>query len=431
MNQPGTDRKVRLQHQLKLQSMQIERVLDRHNVSAQVAGGSVEPRSIIFDLQTQLVTGWDRLREVKQELMAALGVANVEMRQENGRFHIQVARPQDPPVALLDLLEAMPDFDPATAVLGLAEDGRPVLLDFAADQLPHMLLVGQPGAGKTALLRTLAVSLALTSRQSQVQLVVVDPRHDRRARVDPLLAPLDYLPHMLAPLTVGPDETADLLNFLVGEMSYRLRQQTRLPAIVVLIDRADWLLNQGDAAIADTIMQLAQRGEAAGIHLVLSVRSAADPALANMLKANLPVRLVGQVPDANAARTATDLAYSQAEYLLGEGDFLAVANGSATHFQAAFLDDYELHLVLEQLYNRQPPPLLAQPFVAYLPAEAQTAASHAFVRDEADLWLDELAGDQEVYEPPMVNLSYQAVDNDEDEDDDTFLAFDAWGESLE
>jgi DNA segregation ATPase FtsK/SpoIIIE, S-DNA-T family len=366
--QPGTDRKVRLQHQLKLQSMQIERVLDRHNVSAQVAGGSVEPRSIIFDLQTHLATGLDRLREVKQELMMALGVADVELRQDNDRFHIQVARPEDPPVALLDVLEAMPDIAPVTAVLGLAEDGRPVLLDFATEQLPHMLLVGEPGAGKTTLLRTLAVSLALTSRQSQLQLVIVDPCAGEQIRIDPLLEPLDYLPHMLAPLTVGLAETADLLNFLVAEMRYRIGQRIDLPAIAVLVDRADWLLDQGSTEVRDAIMQLAQRGETAGIHLVLSVQAADDPALSNMLKANLPVRLVGQVTDAHAARVATGLAYSQAELLLGEGDFLAVAKGNATHFQAAFLDDYELHLVLERLYTRQAR-LLAQPLAA-LPEQA-------------------------------------------------------------
>lgn len=380
VNQSRTDRKVRLEHQLKLQSIQIERVLDRHDVQAQVAGGSVEPRSIIFDLQAHLVTGIDRLREVKQELMMALGVANVELRQENGRFHIQVARPEDPPVALLDLLTVMPDFAPGTAVLGLAEDGRPVVLDFATQQLPHMLIVGEPEAGKTALLRTMAVSLAMTSRQSQVQLAVIDPHFDELARVDPLLSPLDYLPHMMAPLTVGLDETSQLLNFLVGEMKYRSGRQVVWPTIALFIDRADWLLREGGPAVRDAITQLAQRGEAAGIHLVLAVSAVDDPALTNMLKVNLPVRLVGQVADAAAARSATGLAYSQAEYLLGQGDFLAVAEGSVTHFQAAFLDDYELHLVLNQLYERQAPPLLAQPLTAVLPPPD----SYHFVREEAD-----------------------------------------------
>ncbi|MFO7538278.1 MAG: FtsK/SpoIIIE domain-containing protein [Chloroflexota bacterium] len=359
-------------------------------------------------VQTHLATGLDRLREVKQELMMALGVTDVELRQENGRFHIQVARHEDPPVALLDLLEAIPDFAPATAVLGLAEDGRPVLLDFAAEQLPHMLLIGESGAGKTALLRTLAVSLSLTSRQSQVQLVIVDPHASDQARIDPLLEPLDYLPHMLAPLTVGLAETANLLNFLVAEMGYRSRQQIRLPAIAVLVDQAGWLLDQGGPEVQDALMQLAQRGETAGIHLVLSVQDAEDPALSNVLKANLPVRLVGQVADANAARTATGMAYSQAEQLLGQGDFLAVAAGQATHFQAAFLDDYELHLVLERLYEQRPPPLLAQPVSAVLPAEA----SQRFVRDD------------------LMRSPVEEAEPAPDEDEEEFLAFDAWGESL-
>lgn len=416
MKQSDTGRTVRLQHQLKLQSMQIERVLDRHNVVAQVAGGSVEPRSIIFDLQTHLATGLDRLREIKQELMLALGVTDVEVRQENGRFHIQVARPQNPPVALLDLMETMPEVGPVTAVLGLAEDGRPVILDFTTPRLPHMLLLGEPGAGKTALLRTLAVSLALTSRQSQLQLAIIEPHAIDEARLDPLLEPLDYLPHMLAPLTVGPAETAELFQFLVSEMNYRAQQRITLPAIVILIDRADWLLNQSDPTIRDAIVQLAQRGAASSMHLIISMQDVADQSLDSMLRASLPVRLVGQVANADAARVATGLAYSQAEHLLGQGDFLAVAQGQATHFQAAFLDDYELHLVLEQLYTSINPPLLAQPIPAALPAYAATPQH--FVRDTAVISITPQA------QLPITEFDEQ--DDEIDEEDDEFLAFGAW-----
>jgi DNA segregation ATPase FtsK/SpoIIIE-like protein len=412
VNRPGTDRKERLQHQLKLQSIQIERVLQRHDVSAQVAGGSVQPRAIIFDLQSQLSLGLERLRGLQQDLMLALGVANVNLQQENGRFHIQVARPEDPPVALLDLLEAVPELESVTAVLGLAEDGRPVLLDFVAGQLPHMLLVGEPNAGKTALLRTIAASLALTSRQSQLQLAIIDPQASVTVPLDPLLAPLDYLPHMLAPIAADLAETADLLNFLVAEMSYRRRQHTGQPVIVVLIDRADWLLEMGGESVSEAIIQLAQRGETAGIHLVLSVQTAANPLLTELLKANLPLRLVGQVADTAAARTATGLAHSQAEQLLGEGDFLVAAAGSLTHFQAAYLDDYDLHLVLDRLYQQQPPPLLALPFSARPALPAQTTDQpHAFARQETEVTLAE--DDEQPDEPT-------------DDEDDEPLAFTAW-----
>jgi DNA segregation ATPase FtsK/SpoIIIE, S-DNA-T family len=316
----------------------------------------------------------------------------------------------------------MPDFAPGTAVLGLAEDGRPVVLDFATQQLPHMLIVGEPQTGKTALLRTMAVSLAMTSRQSQVQLAVIDPHFDELARVDPLLSPLDYLPHMMAPLTVGLDETSQLLNFLVGEMKYRSGRQVVWPTIALFIDRADWLLREGGPTVRDAITQLAQRGEAAGIHLVLAVSSVDDPALTNVLKVNLPVRLVGQVADAAAARSATGLAYSQAEYLLGQGDFLAVAEGSMTHFQAAFLDDYELHLVLNQLYERQAPPLLAQPLTAVLPPPD----SYHFVREEADV----VEVEESEPELPYLNHHYN-VNHSENRDEDNDVEMDVMDVDVE
>jgi DNA segregation ATPase FtsK/SpoIIIE-like protein len=98
-----------------------------------------------------------------------------------------------------------------------------------------------------------------------------------------------------------------------------------------------------------------------GIHCVLSCTSPETAVLDNQIRANLPVRLVGQVVDEGAAQAATGLSDTQAEYLLGQGDFLAVVGGEANHFQAAFIGDYDLHMCLDNLHRQQPLPLLARP----------------------------------------------------------------------
>jgi DNA segregation ATPase FtsK/SpoIIIE-like protein len=135
------------------------------------------------------------------------------------------------------------------------------------------------------------------------------------------------------------------------------------PKIVVLIDEATRLFGQTaeQKKAFEGITQLLQRGPAVGIHLIMTTDEPQSERLSNTLRLNLPVRLVGKVADEGQAMAATDMSGTQAEYLLGQGDFLAVVDGQATHFQAAFIGDYDLHLTLETLHRARPQPLLAHP----------------------------------------------------------------------
>ncbi|MCB9444926.1 MAG: DUF87 domain-containing protein [Ardenticatenaceae bacterium] len=351
----------RLQHQLQLQSEQIERVFSQHQFSAQVAGGTVRSSLISFDLNSSLSQGWERLRGLTHELKSVLNVPEVRLSREDGQLKLYITRPESPPVALLDLLPLLPDLPPVTATLGLDENGRPVLLDFDNPDVSHVLIAGDTGSGKTSLLRTLALSLALKNRQSRLQLLVIDPETAVSRHSYAILQPLSLLPHMLAGISYRLEEAVETLNFLHGEMEYRRQQQVKLPTIVVLIDKVDHLLETGGDVVLNPLQTLLQHGGGAGIHCVLSTQFPETAVLNNQLRANLPVRIVGQVADESAARTATGLMDTQAEYLLGEGDFLAVVGGEAAHFQAAYTDDYDLHLCLEDLHRNRPAPLLAQP----------------------------------------------------------------------
>jgi DNA segregation ATPase FtsK/SpoIIIE-like protein len=348
----------RLQHQLEIQSMQIEHVFNRHQVDAHVAGGTVKPRLISFNLQTQLATGLERLKVLTDDLMHTLGVP-VSLSREDGQLRLDVSQPTVPPVSLLDLMALLSDLSPVTAVLGLAEDGRPVLLDFAEQDMTHILVSGISGAGKTALLRSLVMSLALLNRQSRVQFVVFDGNSkDADAETD--LHSLNYLPHMLANVMCHQNDIRDTLAFLTEEISYRLEYEVVAPTIVVVIDQVDTLLETGDTLIRDAIVTLVQRGSEVGVHLVMSSQRPQTAVLDNLFKANISVQLVGRLADSEQAQTVTGLRSSQAEFLLGQGDFLAIAGQYMTHFQAAYIGDYDLHLTLQELYRKRPPTLLAQ-----------------------------------------------------------------------
>ena len=368
------DKEERLRHQLEVQSRQIERVFSTHQVSARVAGGQVQTQSIRFDLQSHLESGLHRLRGLKQDLLGALGVADMSLvKDEHGQWRLDIVRPHEPPVALLDLLPLLPDLPENTAVLGLDEEGSPLLLPFNDPNITHLFVVGADGAGKTSLLRTIAVSLAMTNRQSKLQLLVIDP--DQVSKQNRQLAPLMFLPHLLSQIISDADEALNTLQLLVDEMYHRLKYETSQPTIVTLIDNVEALFGGATEAMQSALTELLQRGDEAGIHLVLGSSQPTGDWQTSLMRANLPLRLVGQVHDEAESLAATAVVGAEANYLLGEGDFLAIADEDQLHFQAAFIGNYDLHLTLETIHRNRPRPLLAQPLQLELVGTAESDAS--------------------------------------------------------
>jgi S-DNA-T family DNA segregation ATPase FtsK/SpoIIIE len=386
----------KLRYQLEVQSHQIERVLSQHRLDARVEGGMVQAQTVSFDLQAQLAAGLDRLRHLQGDLMTALGVTDISVVREDGKLQLRIGRPYEPPVPLLPLLDACPDLPPATVPIGLTEDGRPLLVQLHADAVNNVLIAGGPLAGKTTLLRSMAVALALCNRQSELQLLIIDPckppgkasGSEEEAFRGPaerrgLLPPLNYLPHLVTDVVTGLAESANVLQFLAGELAYRQEQGVSLPRIVVFIDHLVTLLERGGASVSDLILQLLQRGAGAGIHLVAATGRPAAAELDPALKAHLSLRLVGQLETTNEAYQASGVRGSQANALQGLGDFVAVLDDDRTHFQAAYIGDYDLHMGLSGLYGVQRPRLLAQPFATRLrlPQAEETDDKSFSVRD--------------------------------------------------
>ncbi len=354
-SEPDLNQK-RLQHQLQVQSKQIERVFSSHSVPATVAGGMVEPRSVRFDVQTQLNSGWERLKNVKTDLKQALGVNDVALQQQGEQVQVQVERPYDPPVALLDLINLVEDIPPGTAVLGLAEDGRPVLLNFLNKEITHILITGSERAGKTELMRTIAASLAFQNRQSTLQLILLDPLRSGPVvnNSTSVLQPLNYLPHMLADIGQKMADILELLDFLTNELQYRLQEKINTPHIVVLVDQADCLVERGGKPVNDAIRKLLQRGQQAGIHLVISMRGKTIPTPTSAWLKYLPMHIVGKIGQDETIAESDASHQTEAENLLGEGDFIATMGRSKTHFQAAYIGDYDLHMGLQNLLKSRP-----------------------------------------------------------------------------
>ena len=171
-----SDSDTRLQHQLDVQLHQINRVMSSHHLAASINSGEVHRHVVNFDLQDHVASGIEKLRTLRRDLAAALGTGGVQVVREADRWKLQVPRLDDPPVALLRLHRLDVSLPSHTAMIGLSDSGTPVLMGFSSGRFGHVLIAGDPRAGKTSLLRTIAVSLALGNRQSTLQLQLMDCR---------------------------------------------------------------------------------------------------------------------------------------------------------------------------------------------------------------------------------------------------------------
>jgi S-DNA-T family DNA segregation ATPase FtsK/SpoIIIE len=315
---------------LEFQSNRIEAVLASHRVQARVQGGSVTPRWIRFNLTPALGTRVASVRQLDEELAVALGAADVHITRDGESLAVEMPRPDAGPVRLLPLLDSLPPMPPLTACLGLSQDGRPLLIRLPSPDVAHILVAGATGSGKTELMRTMALSLALTNRQAALQIALIDPKGRG-------LGPLSGLPHLVGPVATDLNSALARLGRLVEAMERRDAEGTSYPRIAIFVDEALDLLSLGGKEAQDGLTRLAQRGREAGLHLILGAQNPSASALGSLLKANFPVRLVGKVGSADDARVAAGVAGSGAEKLFGRGDFVAVAAGQVTRFQAAFV----------------------------------------------------------------------------------------------
>ena len=335
---------------LNFQADRIELVLASHKVPARVTGGTVTPRFVRFQIMTPLGVKVRQVAGLAEELALSLNAPHCRVYRQEGQVQVEVPRPQGRAVGLLDLCRKLAaqrplGLPPVTAVLGLDEEGAPLLLRLPSPDVAHVLIAGTTGSGKTALARSIVASLALLNPQRSLQLALIDPKGRG-------LSPFAGLPHLLAPVVTQVDQALDMLRRIVAEMERRDAQDRSDPRLVVVMDELADLLMVGGREMEEVLTRLTQRGREAGIHLVASTQKPTAALLGGLIKSNFPVRLVGSVACAEDARIATGLAATGAERLLGQGDFLVVVKGQVTRLQAAYLDAGEVPALVAQLQER-------------------------------------------------------------------------------
>lgn len=336
---------------LEAQADRVEAVLTAHRAPGRVTGGTVGPRLIRFFVNPAPHTRFAAIRKLADDLALALRVPNLHVQRNKEGIVLEFSNPEPRPVNFLTLMPEVTPLPAATVLLGLSDDGAPLLARLSSPEVTHVLIAGTTGSGKSALLRAIAASVILGHAPATMRLLCIDPKgHTFRE--------LDGNPHLTRPPVIGVGEADEALHSLVRMMESRDRRGEtpdemfsvdghHTPRITVLVDELADLVVQGGAHIAEPLTRLLQRGRQAGIHIVAATQRPSAAVLSGLMRANFPLRLVGRVVSADDARVASGRAGTNAHVLNGRGDFLAIGSQETLiRFQVAYISTNELKAAL-------------------------------------------------------------------------------------
>ena len=282
---------------------------------------------------------------------------------------LEVPSPSPSKVHLREVIET-PAFSRLVAkgglpiALGQDTGGSPVVLDLAS--LPHMLIAGATGSGKSVCINSIIASFLLTKTPEQLRILMVDPK-----RVE--LTPFNGIPHLVGPVIVDAEEVNTALRGLIREMlaryklmeeigarnieGYNKRAKEKMPFLVLIVDELADLMMVGGFEVEQNLVRLAQLGRATGIHLVLATQRPSVNVVTGLLKANIPARAAFAVASQVDSRVILDAV--GAEKLLGKGDMLLLHNESPkpSRVQGTLVYDQEIDHIVEFWLSQEGPPL--------------------------------------------------------------------------
>jgi S-DNA-T family DNA segregation ATPase FtsK/SpoIIIE len=376
--------------------------LGHFGVQAKVIGTVAGPHITRYELRLAPGTKVAKVAQLKDDLAYALAATDIRIlapipgKQAVG---VEVPNVHRKMVRLGDVFQEPPkDWSPLTVWLGKDVAGKAIGADLA--KMPHILVAGTTGAGKSGAINAMLSSILLRATPHDVRLVLVDPKQVE-------LNHYESIPHLLTPVITSPRMAANALQNLVKEMEQRYgimslartrslielnkarakRDEAPLPYILCVIDELADLMMVAPADVEDSIIRLAQKARAVGIHLVLATQSPRVDVITGMIKANVPSRIAFSVSSQTDSRVILD--QNGAESLLGQGDMLFSPVGSSRlqRIQGAYIDESQI-AKLTDLWRRQGEPELREELLEEVEPELPENAPDEFDPDEDPLLTD-------------------------------------------
>ncbi len=365
-------------------SKALTEALGHFGVDARVIAMVAGPHITRYELRLAPGTKVAKVAQLKDDLAYALAASDIRVlapipgKQAVG---VEVPNARRRIVHLGDVMSTPPaDWSPLTVCLGKDVAGRAIAADLA--KMPHLLVAGTTGAGKSGCVNAMLSSVLLNATPHDVRMILVDPKQVE-------LNHYESIPHLLTPVITSPRKAATALQNLVREMEKRYGQmslaRTRslvelnkvrasrgeapLPYILCVIDELADLMMVAPADVEDSIIRIAQKARAVGIHLVLATQSPRVDVITGMIKANVPSRIAFAVSSQTDSRVILD--QNGAEALLGQGDMLFSPVGSSRlqRIQGAYIDEAEIEK-LTDAWRRQGEPEFREELLEEVEAEA-------------------------------------------------------------
>lgn len=376
----------------------LDLTLQNFHVNAKVVNVSQGPSVTRFEVHPEPGVKVSKITNLIDDIKLSLSAKDIRIEAPipgKNTIGIEVPNRKSKTVFLREILRSkafQANRSPLTVALGLSISGEPIVTDLK--KMPHGLIAGATGSGKSVCINTILVSLLYKATPNDVKMLLIDPKMVE-------LAPYNRIPHLVSPVITDVKAATAALKWAVDEMERRYElfahvgvrdiekfnervgdkeKEKRLPYIVIVIDELADLMMVSPNDVEEAICRIAQKARACGIHLLIATQRPSVDVITGLIKANIPTRIAFSVSSQIDSRTILDT--SGAERLLGRGDMLFLENGSAkpVRVQGTFVSDDEIDRVVHHVKNQMAP--------NYLFKQEELLAKTNFQAEEDDLFYE-------------------------------------------